>query len=115
MPGGGHFFSTTCSAHELGINQAGNICFGAQLDTVTNGIADTGLYCIVSGSLRMVARSGTAIPGVGTIAYLGNVAPTAGSNPDFRFGGPMNDVGRVLLNTTMTNGTAALLVASPAS
>jgi hypothetical protein len=115
MPGGGHFFSTTCSAQELGINQAGNICFGAQLDTVTNGLPDTGLYCLANGSLRMVARTGTAIPGVGTIAYLGDAVPVSGATPDFRYGGPTNDQGQALVGATMTNGTVALLVASPAS
>jgi hypothetical protein len=115
MPGGGHFFSTTCGPQELGINQAGNICFGAQLDTVTNGTPDTGLYCLANGSIRLVARTGTTVPGVGRIAYLGDVPPATGANPDFRYGGPMNDQGQVLLGATMTNGTAALLVASPPS
>jgi hypothetical protein len=113
MPGGGDFFSSTCADQELGINNAGDICFGAQLDTVTNGIPDTGLYCDANGSLRLIARSGTVIRGVGTIAYLGDVAPVSGANPDFRFGGPMNALGQVMLGATMTNGTAALLVASP--
>ena len=115
MPGGGHFFSTTCGAQGLGINQAGNICFGAQLDIVNNGIPDTGLYCLVNGSLQLVARTGTVVRGVGTIAYLGDVAPVSGSNPDFRYGGPMNDGGQVLVGATMTNGTVVLLVASPAN
>jgi hypothetical protein len=97
MPGGGRFVSTTCGDQELGINNAGDICFGAQLDTVTNGLPDTGLYCPANGSLRLVARTGTIIPGVGTIAYLGDVSPVAGSNPDFRMGGPMNNRGQVLL------------------
>jgi hypothetical protein len=115
MPGGGHFFSTTCGDQELGINQAGNICFGAQLDTATNGTPDTGLYCLANGSLQVVARTGTVVRGVGTIAYLGDAAPVSGGNPDFRYGGPMNDGGQVLVGATMTNGTVALLVASPTS
>jgi hypothetical protein len=115
LPGGGDFESTTCGDQELGIDNAGDICFGAQLDTVTNSIPDTGLYCLVKGSLRLVARTGTAIPGVGTIAYLGDAAPVSGGNPDFRFGGPMNNRGQVMLGATMTNRTAALLVATPAS
>jgi hypothetical protein len=115
MPGGGDFASTTCSDQELGINNAGAICFGAQLDTVTNGTPDTGLYCLANGSLRLVARTGTPIQGVGTIAYLGDVPPASGSTPDFRYGGPMNNRGQVLLGATMTNGTVALLVATPDS
>jgi hypothetical protein len=113
MPGGGNFVSTTCSDQELGINNARDICFGAQLDTVTNGIPDTGVYCLANGSLRVVARSGTVVPGVGTIAYLGDAAPASGSTPDFRYGGPTNDRGQVLVGATMTNGTVDLLVATP--
>jgi hypothetical protein len=114
MPGGGDFVSTTCSAQGWGINNAGDICFGAQLNTVTNGIPDTGVYCLVNGSLRLVARTGTTIPGVGTVAFLGASSQTIGSNPDFRMGGPTNNRGQVVLSATMTNGTGALLVASPA-
>jgi hypothetical protein len=114
MPGGGDFASTTCADQALGINNAGNICFGAQLDTVTSGTPDTGLYCLVNGSLRLAARTGTAIPGVGTIAFLGPAAPASGMTPDFRMGGPMNSSGQVLFSATMTNGTVALLVATPA-
>jgi hypothetical protein len=113
MPGGGDFASTTCAAQGWGINNTGDICFGAQLDTITNGTPDTGLYCLVNGSLRLVARAGTAIAGVGTIAFLGAVSPVAGSNPDFRMGGPMNNRGQVLFSATMSNGTVALLVATP--
>ena len=113
MPGGGNFVSSTCGDEELGLNNTGEICFGAQLDSVTNGVPDTGVYCSLNGAVHLVARSGTVLPGVGTIAYLGDVAPVSGSTPDFRYGAATNARGQVLVNATLTTGAAVLMVATP--
>ena len=77
MPGGGKFVTASNSlGWQLHMNNAGEIVFNATLDTATlstddgNAIPDTGLYVWSHGSLRLVARTGTVIPGVGTIAQL---------------------------------------------
>jgi hypothetical protein len=74
----GRAFVTASSSlgWQLHLNNARAIVFNATLDTATlrtdEGvpIPDTGLYVWSHGSLRLVARTGTVIPGVGTIAQL---------------------------------------------
>jgi hypothetical protein len=99
------------------MNNRGDISFAASLntDTTSAGINDTGVYVYSQGSLRLVARSGTVIPGVGTIARLGQfLAPSTTNNPpNYGTGGMMNDEGSVLLNVTLTDGRGVLLVATP--
>jgi len=46
---------------------SGNVSFYAALDT-----GEEGLYVSSRGSIRLVARTGTVIPGLGTIANLEN-------------------------------------------
>jgi hypothetical protein len=49
---------------------------------VTNGLNDTGAYVWSHGTLHLVARTGTVIPGVGTISYLGEFLNlSGGTNP----------------------------------
>ncbi len=53
------------------LNNAGDITFVAALDTAdANGVADTGLYLVSHGKIRLVARSGSDLPGVGTVAHV---------------------------------------------
>jgi hypothetical protein len=54
------------------------------------------------------------IPGVGTIARLGQfLIPPTNNPPFYGTGGMMNDEGSVLLNATLTDGRGVLLVATP--
>ena len=48
------------------------MAFNCVLDTDVNadGSLDTGLFVWSGGALRLVARTGTVIPGVGTVAQL---------------------------------------------
>jgi hypothetical protein len=82
MPGGGAFVTAgNVGGWQIHMNNAGEVVFNAALDTDdnTDDIPDTGLYVWSHGSLRLVARTGTVIPGVGTIAHLGmNVATVGG-------------------------------------
>ena len=89
-----------------------DVSFAAALDTDDNGdgIADTGLYVSSHGSLRLVARTGTVIPGLGTIAYLG-LAPF--SPTPVAIGGVINERGQVLFFATLSDGEGVLLVATP--
>jgi hypothetical protein len=65
------------------------------------------------GELHLVARTGTFIPGVGTIAQINN--PLLASAPGAAlFDEPaINDRGQIFFEATLTNATAVLLVASP--
>src|SRR5207249_9926762 len=87
------------------LNQRGDVSFAATLDTDVNadGTADNGLYVCSKGSLRLVARTGTVIPGVGTIAYLGLGL----------LGGVMNEPGQVCVWAILSDGRTVLLLATP--
>lgn len=113
MPGGGHFFN---SGFGTSLNNAGEVVFNAVLDTNTGGIPDTGLYVWSHGSVRLVARAGTVIAGVGTISVTTtNVAiiPPPPQGSLFPLTGVINDRGQVLFGATLTDGTGVLLIATP--
>jgi hypothetical protein len=112
MPGGGTFVSAADQVQVYGINDNGDIAFAASLNTATGtGNHDTGMYLQSHGSVNLVARTGTVIPGVGTIDYLSQSPPL--TQPTYGSGGMINDSGQVLLNATLTNGKGVLLVATP--
>jgi hypothetical protein len=110
MPGGGHLVSANGEIHGHGINNQGDVSFVATLDTSSSGTGpDMGAYVYSNGAIHVVARTGTVIAGVGTIAYFGSADVTL----PFATGGAINEREDVLLAATMTNGQVALLVASP--
>ena len=85
MPGGGRFVtSAIIVGWQIDVNNAGEVVFNAALDTHDNGdgFPDTGLYLFSNGKRRLVARTGTEIPGVGTIAQLQMNVPEANPPPD---------------------------------
>jgi hypothetical protein len=112
MPGGGTFVTAGFFDATYDLNQRGDVSFAASLDTDVNadGIADSGVYLFSKGSVQLVARTGTVIPGVGTIAYLG-LAPFVPT--PVGTGGIINERGQVLLFATLSNGKGVLLVATP--
>src|SRR5205814_2936327 len=112
MPGGGTFVTAGFFDATYDLNQRGDVSFAATLDTDDNadGIADNGLYVFSKGSVQLVARTGTVIPGLGTIAYLG-LAPFAPS--PLGTGGIINERGQVLFFATFSDGRGVLLVATP--
>src|SRR4029077_21282202 len=94
----------------------GDVVFNATLDTSTGGVADTGLYQWSHGQVSVIARTGTVIPGVGTIAAVTNpsaivVGPPAGVFPTS--GAVNNDRGQVLFAVTLTDGTGVMLLYTP--
>ena len=103
MPGGGTFVRAGFFDATYDLNQRGDVSFAATLDTDVNadGIADNGLYVFSKGSVQLVARTGTVIPGIGTIAYLG--LP----------GGVMNERGQVFFWAILSDGRTVLLLATP--
>ena len=111
--------TSTFTAEQVSINNSGpgEIVFNALLDTVNGeGVHDTGLYVWSRGSLRLVARTGTVIPGVGTVSQLAMPVITGGP-PPISFlpdsGAINNDRGQVLFGATLTDGRAVLLLATP--
>jgi hypothetical protein len=103
-------------AGPFGQNGQGDVSLTAALDSVTNGLNDTGAYVWAHGTAAPVARTGTVIPGVGTISYLGEFLNSDGGTnpPGYSMGGEINNRGHVFFTATMTNGTQALLLATPA-
>ncbi len=112
LPGGGHMVTAGFFTLDLGLNNQGVVAFTATLDTSTNGLADTGLYTWSNGTLNLVARTGTVIPGVGTIQAL--LSPGEEGFPTPISGGEaFNDRGQVLFQPTLTDGRGVLLLATP--
>lgn len=121
MPGGGHIFTTSDYTNDYGLNNDGDVSFSAALDTfhteVINGAAtsirDTGVYVASHDKVRLVARSGSVIPGIGTIADLQNPF-FVGTNNQLLFGGAViNNPGQVAFQGILTDGRDALLIANP--
>ena len=100
MPGGGKIktVNPTAAPGNYSLNNRGDVTFIAALDTGASG-----LYVYSNGALRVVARTGMTIPGVGTID---NVTL-------FINGGTLNNSGQIFLFASLTDGSGALLVASP--
>ena len=121
MPGGGHVVTVSqIAGNQIHINNQGDIVFDASLDTDVDGdgLPDTGLYQWSHGTLSLVARTGTVLPGVGTIETL--VPPSAivvPPPPVFspNSGAINNDRGQVLFSATLTDGRVVLLLATPQS
>jgi hypothetical protein len=119
MPGGGNFVtSASISGWQIDVNNAGEVVFNATLDTDadTDGFPDTGLYLFSHGKVRLVARTGTPIPGVGTIAQLVMAVPLVPPPPKIFFpnsGANNNNRGQVVFGATLTDGRGVLLLATP--
>ena len=117
MPGGGHLVTISQNiGNQKHINNQGDIVFTATLDTNTGGVPDTGLYQWSEGELSLVARSGTVLPGIGTIKSLTSPASIIiGPSPGFFANGGAinNDRGQVLYSATLVGGTGVLLLDTP--
>jgi hypothetical protein len=117
MPGGGQFQTTAFFPNELHINNAGEVVFGAALteDKNGDGVPDTGVYVWSKGSTRLVARTGTVMPRIGTIQHLVFGAIVIPVPPSFiaNSGAINNDRGQVFFGATLTDRSGVLLVATP--
>jgi hypothetical protein len=113
MPGGDALQSAGNNSGQTGMNSQGDIAFSASLntDTTGTGVDDTGVYVASGGSLRLVARTGTVIPGIGTVERIGQF--TAPTTPSYTGGSVINNRGQVVLGVTLTDGTAEMLLATP--
>ncbi len=116
MPGGGNLVRASFMILDEGLNSRRIVAFSAFLDTDDNGdgVNDTGLYVSSHGVLRLVARTGTVIPGVGTIAHLG-FPDALNLSPFLLSGAAINNRGQVFFQATLTDGTGILLIATPSN
>jgi hypothetical protein len=117
MPGGGKLLNASLVGGNVHINNRGDVVFSGVVDTDVDGdgFADTGLFQWSQGHLRVIARTGTVIPGVGTVDELASpqlVFPPA-PIPTTTSGAINNDVGQVLFHATLTDGRGVLLLATP--
>ncbi len=112
MPGGGKFVTSGFGTY---VNNAGEVAFAAALDR--NGAVESGLYVWSHGSVRLVARTGTVIPGIGTIGQVSTgtmIIPPPPLGTFFPAGGPINNRGQILFGATLSDGkTGVLLLATP--
>jgi hypothetical protein len=112
MPGGGKFVTSGFGTY---VNNAGEVAFAAALDR--NGAVESGLYVWSHGSVRLVARTGTVIPGIGTIGQLSTgvmIIPPPPPGTFYPGGGPINNRGQILFGATLSDGTTGvLLLATP--
>lgn len=116
MPGGGHVLTAGDQVETYGENARGDVGFVVALDTSSypSSGPDMGAYVSSHGVIRLVARTGTVIPGVGTIQYFGYSRVLSGGALPFSLtGGAVNARGQMILAATLTDGRTVLLVASP--
>jgi hypothetical protein len=116
MPGGGHFVTASQFPYAVRLNNSSQIAFVARLDTDANGdnIGDTGLYVLAQGKLQLVARTGTSIPGGGTIAHINNPLYVSPGGSFFFDEPAINDRGQIFFEATLADQkTGVLLVATP--
>lgn len=117
MPGGGHLVNASIVGGNAHINNRGDVAFSGVVDTDVDGdgFPDTGLFLWSHGQLSVIARTGTVIPGVGTIDELTSPqlvfppAPIATTTS----GAINNDRGQILFQATLTDGRGVFLLATP--
>jgi hypothetical protein len=96
-----------------GLNNAGDVSFAAMLSDNAAGI-----FVFSKGSLHLVVRTGTVIPGLGTLVHLGSPGLFASPPhpPVSQCGGLINERGQVLFSATLRDGNidnTVLLLATP--
>jgi len=117
MPGGGHLVNASIVGGNVHINDQGEIAFGGVVDTDVDGdgFNDTGLFQWSRGVLSVIARTGTTIPGLGTVDELASpqlVVPPA-PIPTTTSGAINNEAGEVLFQATLNDGRGVMLLATP--
>jgi hypothetical protein len=103
MPGGGHLVSASFNPGNYDLNDSGDVAFNALLYT-----GDEAVFLWSNGSLTLVAKMGTVIPGVGAISGM----------DQFGAGLPngyvqINDQGKIAFAATLEGGGRVLLIATP--
>jgi hypothetical protein len=117
MPGGGTLVNASLVGGNIHINNRGDVVFSGVVSTDVDhdDFADTGLFQWSHGQLSVIARTGTVIPGVGTVDELASpqlVFPPAPIDTTTS-GAINNDAGQVLFQATLTDSRGVFLLATP--
>jgi hypothetical protein len=117
VPGGGHIVTTSVVGGQIHLNNRGDVVFNAALDTDLNGdgVPDTGLFQWSHGQLSLIARSGSVLPGVGTIDNL-TFSVIVTPPPTIlvpNSGADNNDQGQVLFGATLEDGRSVMILYTP--
>jgi hypothetical protein len=117
MPGGGKLVNASINGGNIHINNRGDVAFSGVVDTDVDGDGndDTGLFQWSHGELSLIIRTGTVIPGVGTVDELAAPALIIPPPPiqATTSGAINNDAGQVLFTASLTDGRGVLLLATP--
>jgi hypothetical protein len=117
MPGGGHVVTASVVGGQIDLNNEGDVVFNAALDTHFQGNSanDTGLFQWSHGKVSLIARTGTVLPGVGTLQGLvSNVIVTPPPPTTVPNSGAINnDRGQVLFSAELTDGRNVMLLFTP--
>jgi hypothetical protein len=117
VPGGGHIVTTSVAGAQMDLNNQGDVVFNASLDTDLNGdgVPDTGLFQWSHGELSLIARSGTVLPGVGTVANLDFNVTITPPPPILipNSGAVNNDRGQVLFGARLEDGRSVMILYTP--
>jgi len=97
LPGGGTLKTVNDFVHSYGLNNRGDVSFSAVLSS-----GDQGVYVKSGSTIRLVAKTGTVMPGIGTFS-------AGGGGPS---GPVINDRGQVSFSATLASGDTVLLVAT---
>jgi hypothetical protein len=115
MPGGGTLVNASLVGGNVHINDRGDVVFSGQIDVGDDSLV-TGLFQSSHGKLSVVARTGTVIPGIGTVDQLTSPSQIVVPPPPGFFttsGAINNDRGQVLFQATLTDGRGVFLLATP--
>jgi hypothetical protein len=116
VPGGGHLVNASLVGGNVHINNPGDVVFSAIVDTDLDGdgFDDTGLFLWSKGKLTTIVRTGTVMPGVGTVDELASpqlVIPPS-PIPTTTSGAINNDAGQVVFQATLTDERDVLVLAT---
>jgi hypothetical protein len=105
MPGGGHFAGLgvgSTTSNPISMNDRGDVTFLASLDTDDNrdGRADTGLFQWSHGALNVIARTGTDMPGIGTVRHVRQQDTAANDRDQAVFWARLTDRREVMILAT---------------
>ena len=102
LPGGNTLSDTNGN---ISLNERGEVAFIGVLDTSTVNQLDTGVYVWSKGQLHLVARAGTVVPGLGAITGVDTQSAYTGTQ--------INDRGQIAFVAGMSDGSTAVVVATP--
>lgn len=114
MPGGGTLINASLVDGNVYINDRREVVFSAHIHEDGLPLV-TGLYRWSRGRLSVVARTGTVIPGIGTVDQLDSPTIVIPPPPHFSpaAGAVNNNLGQIAFQALLTDRRGVMLLASP--